>query len=263
MGRRRRGEQRLGRMRGRRSAAGGAARGRGQDRHADAGARPDTRDARSDLADQCARSRAAAGDLGGGAGDRRAGDRAAGGGRGVAGPTEVQRSLQRPVLQRERRHERQQRAQLAPLAGDTVGVGAAVRAGAHVASQAAAQQRRAASGRELFADLAAVRVTRRAVGDELRAGLVDERLDLLGADAEHPADLAVAEAVDLRQHERRPLGLGEVAQALEHAADLLVELEVVGGARARRDVAGQLDHRPAATQHRQALVARDREQPGT
>ena len=134
-------------------------------------------------------------------------------------------------------------------------------------AELAFQQGRATCRVELLADLAAVGVARAAFGDQARAGLVHERLDLLGAQSHDGADLRLAEAVELGQDHRRPLTLRQLTHAGEGVAELLAQLElteeVARGRRvvAARGLATELDGRAAAAQDAQRLVARDREQP--
>ena len=89
---------------------------------------------------------------------------------------------------------------LPSLVGNAIRIEAAVLARAQMTTKPAPQKCRAPRGRELFSDLATVVIPRAPVGDEVRSRLEDVSLDLLGADAEHRPDFALAEAVHLGQH---------------------------------------------------------------
>jgi hypothetical protein len=147
----------------------------------------------------------------------RTGDRAtaepgsgAGAGSGSAGGSAEDR-----LLQRERRHDRQECAHRPALVVDLFAERAAAGTLAQVATEVGPAQRATMEVRELLADHRAVRLTRGATGDQRFACLEHERLHLVLWHAEDVADLLMAERVHLGEHERGPLFVGQPAE-IEH-----------------------------------------------
>ena len=84
----------------------------------------------------------------------------------------------------------------------------------------------AAQHRELLLDLPAVGVARRARARQRLARLEHQRLDLVLAHAQRPADLLVAQGTELGQDERGPLVLGQALQVGEQLAQVLAPLDL-------------------------------------
>ena len=148
------------------------------------------------------------------------------------------------------------------LAFDLLAELAAAGAFAQVPAKIGSAQSATALGRELLADLGAVGLARVAACYERLTGLEHQRLDLLPRNAEHLADLFVAEGIDLGEHERRALVLGQAAHVDDQIAQVLAALHLCGEALGSRlvELGGGL--LAARAQDRVAAVARDREQPG-
>jgi len=169
--------------------------------------------------------------------------------------------IQHSALERDRRQEREQRAEPAAAGRELGRIFATALARAQMTAQPRPQQRSAARFGELATNLRAVDFARAPLREQARARLVDVRLDLLRRHLEHRADLSVAEAVQLGQHERRALALRQLANRREHLAQAFA---LLGSRRRilaiRRDVVN-LRGLAALAQDRQCGVSCDREQP--
>ena len=166
------------------------------------------------------------------------------------------------VLEAGARDHGQQQAERDALVGDRALVLAAGLAEVEVTAQRTAAQLAAAGVRELLADLLARGLARVALRDQVRARLVDERLDLGRRHADHRADLDVGHVGQLGEHERRALVLGEPVDVGQQGAQVRALLEV--GRQPVRDGlgVGVGDRRVLARRvDRAAAVAGDGEQP--
>ena len=130
-----------------------------------------------------------------------------------------------------------------------------------VAAQRPAPERAAASGGELLADRRARRLAGVALRDQRRARLVDERLDLRRAHADHLGDLLVREVGQLCQHERRALIMGQALDVRDQRPQIGPRLHLLAQPLRRQARRVDVGLEPASAEQREAAVARDRVQP--
>ena len=130
-------------------------------------------------------------------------------------------------------------------------------------AQGAATQLSATRRRKLGADVATRDRPRAPGAGERLARLEDQRLHLVGAHADDVADLLVGEIVELGEHERRALILGEASQVDEQLAQVLAGLHLLGEPVGDVGESVGLGQGPLAlrAQRADALVARDRVEP--
>ena len=131
-----------------------------------------------------------------------------------------------------------------------------------MAAQRSAAQDAAACDLELFTDLLARGAARVALGDQRRARLKDERLDLAGGTSDRRCDLRMAQIAQLEEHERLALVVGQPPE-VGHELPQLSTPPDVGGEPIDAELELVDRHRrlTAGRKHRAAAVARDREQP--
>jgi hypothetical protein len=94
-----------------------------------------------------------------------------------------------------------------------------------VAAQRPTPQLTAAGGREQLAHVLARRLAGVAFGDQARARLVHQGLDLGRRHVDHPRDLRVREVADLREHERGALVVGQARDVAQQLAQLRAALD--------------------------------------
>src|SRR3954469_10475005 len=127
--------------------------------------------------------------------------------------------------------------------------------------EARALQDAAVAVRERPADAAALHFASLLRLHQRRARLEDRLLDELRGDPEHLGDLAVAEAAELAQQQRRALALGQRVEVTAQILELLPRghplLDSCAGGVRRIELLDGV----APTQDRDRLVVRDPEQP--
>ena len=123
----------------------------------------------------------------------------------------------------------------------------------------------ALQGGQLLADVAAGMLASRAAAHQRLPCLEHERLDLLSANAQDGGDLLLRVVAELEQHQRGPLVGGQPLHVVEHLAEVLAPLDLVGEALVERRVGERrmvhADGLPAGAQLRQAAVAGDGVEP--
>jgi hypothetical protein len=124
-----------------------------------------------------------------------------------------------------------------------------------------APQRAPAEDQELLLHGGAGSVPSAPSFEQVRPGLMDQRLDLASLATNDPGDLAVREPGQLRQCQGGPLVLREPADVGDHRLHLRPLLGDLGGA-GRERLGGPNGLRATPSQAREARVARDRVQPG-
>jgi hypothetical protein len=160
-----------------------------------------------------------------------------------------------------RQDQRERRSLVTHLMFKGLAAGAAV----DVRPQDAARRDAALHRGQLLAYVSAWVLSGRSATDERLACLEDERFDLLGADAEHAGDLLLGVVAELKQNQCGALVSGESPHVVEHLAQILAALDLVGQALEDRSVAHHLvdaDRLSPRAQLRQAAIARDGVEPG-
>jgi hypothetical protein len=114
---------------------------------------------------------------------------------------------------------------------------------------------------QVLADLDTRRRPGRPVGEEGRAGLVDEGLHLPGPAPEDLGDLRVTPILELGQEERAPLVLGQPAQIPDQLPKILPPGDLVAQAVDYRGLGLERDHRAALGGHAPAAVPGDGVEP--
>lgn len=166
-----------------------------------------------------------------------------------------------PDGERHRQDEGEGRALVADLALEGLAAGTTIDMGA----QKAARRDAPLHHRELLADIAARMLPGGPAPHQRLARLEDERLDLLGPDSQHGGDVLLRVVSELEEDKRGALIGGQALHVIEHLAQVLTALDLVGEALESRMISGELvdaDRLAAGAQLRQAPVARDRVQPG-
>jgi hypothetical protein len=97
-----------------------------------------------------------------------------------------------------------------------------------VAAQRSAAQDAAACDLELFTDLLAGSTPRVALGDQRRARLKDEGLDLAGATSDRRCDLRMAQIAQLEEHQRLALVVRQLPEVGHELPQLSTPPDVVG-----------------------------------
>jgi hypothetical protein len=119
----------------------------------------------------------------------------------------------------------------------------------------------AAGEPQAVADRGAGRVAGRAIVSQGRAGLEEQRLDLLAPASDRACDVVMGDVAELRQDERRALVVRQLRDVVQRRAQVLAppdhDVQVVAR-RLRKLVDGTL---AAAAQHGHAAVARDGVEP--
>jgi len=130
------------------------------------------------------------------------------------------------VLERERRHDRQQYGQRRALPANLVREGPAALAFGDVVAQLTAAQRAAAQDGELLTDLTAIGLAGVPAAHERLTRLKDKRLDLRRAHAEDHRDLVVRVRFKLSEDQRGALVLRQALQVGKQRAQVLAMLDL-------------------------------------
>ena len=123
---------------------------------------------------------------------------------------------------------------------DLVFEGLAARTAIDVGAQEAARRNAPLHRGQLLANVAARMLPGLAAAHERLARLEDERLDLLRADAQHAGDVLLRVVAELEQDQRGALIGREPLHVVEHLAQVLAPLDLVGETLEDRVVGRQL-----------------------